>query len=77
MAWRRTGDKPLAEPMLVSFTDAHMRHLATYPSILLLQKALFYTDVITNPCLILDDGSANPCQQKRPLDLYDHVAESY
>ena len=26
MAWRRTGDKPLSEPMLTQFTDAHMRH---------------------------------------------------
>ena len=26
MAWRRTGDKPLPEPMLTQFTDAFMRH---------------------------------------------------
>ena len=26
MAWRRIGDKPLSEPMLTQFTDAHMRH---------------------------------------------------
>ena len=26
MAWRRTGDKPLHEPMLNQFTDAYMRH---------------------------------------------------
>ena len=26
MAWRRTGDKPFSEPMLVQFTDAYMRH---------------------------------------------------
>ena len=26
MAWRRTGDKPLHEPMLTQFTDAYMRH---------------------------------------------------
>ena len=25
-AWRRTGDKPLSEPMLTQFTDTHMRH---------------------------------------------------
>ena len=25
MAWRRTGDKPLPEPMLAQFTDAYMR----------------------------------------------------
>ena len=26
MAWRRTGDKPLSEPMLTQFTDAYMGH---------------------------------------------------
>ena len=26
MAWRRTGDKPLSEPMMTQFIDAHMRH---------------------------------------------------
>ena len=26
MAWRRTGDKPLPEPMFNQFTDAYMRH---------------------------------------------------
>ena len=26
MAWRRTGNKPLPEPMLVQSTDAYMRH---------------------------------------------------
>ena len=25
-AWRRTGDKPLPEPMLDEFIDAYMRH---------------------------------------------------
>ena len=25
MAWRRKGDKPLSEPMLTWFTDAHMQ----------------------------------------------------
>ena len=25
MAWRRIGDKPLSEPMLIQFTDAYMR----------------------------------------------------
>ena len=24
MAWRRTGDKPLSEPIMASFTDASM-----------------------------------------------------
>ena len=28
-AWRRSGDKPLSEPMMVSFTDAYMRHSAS------------------------------------------------
>ena len=27
MAWRRTGDKPLPEPMMTQFIDAYMRHL--------------------------------------------------
>ena len=26
MAWRRTGNKPLPEPMLAQFLDAYMRH---------------------------------------------------
>ena len=26
MVWRRTGDKPLPEPMMAQFTDAYMRH---------------------------------------------------
>ena len=26
MAWRRTGDKPLPEPMLAKLTDALIRH---------------------------------------------------
>ena len=26
MAWRRTGDKPLPEPMMTQFTDAYMWH---------------------------------------------------
>ena len=26
MAWRRTGDKPLSEPMLIQFIEAFMRH---------------------------------------------------
>ena len=26
MAWCRTGDKPLPEPMLIHITDAYMRH---------------------------------------------------
>ena len=26
MGWRRPGDKPLSEPMLIQFTDAYMRH---------------------------------------------------
>ena len=26
MAWRRTGVKPIPEPMLAQFTDAYMRH---------------------------------------------------
>ena len=26
MAWRRRGDKPFPEPLLIQFTDAYMRH---------------------------------------------------
>ena len=26
MAWRRSDDNPLFEPMLIEFTDAYMRH---------------------------------------------------
>ena len=29
MAWHRKGDKPLPEPMMTQFTDAHMRHKAS------------------------------------------------
>ena len=30
MAWRRPGDKPLFEPMLVYFPDAYVHHTASY-----------------------------------------------
>ena len=29
MAWHQPGDKPLSEPMMVSSTDAYMRHSAS------------------------------------------------
>ena len=29
MAWRRSGDKPLSEPMMVNLSDAYMRHSAS------------------------------------------------
>ena len=29
MAWHRTGDKPLSEPMMTQFTDAWMHQLAS------------------------------------------------
>ena len=29
MAWRRQGDKPLSEPMMVCFIDTYMRHSAS------------------------------------------------
>ena len=29
MAWRRSGDKPLSEPMMAWITDTYMRHSAT------------------------------------------------
>ena len=28
MAWRRTGDKPLPEPMMIQLIDVYMRHYA-------------------------------------------------
>ena len=28
MDWRRTGDKPLSEPIMTQFNDAYMHHLA-------------------------------------------------
>ena len=27
MAWRRTGDKPLSEPIMTQFNDAYIRHV--------------------------------------------------
>ena len=29
MVWRRTGDRPLYEPMMTRFNDAYMRHSAS------------------------------------------------
>ena len=29
MAWRRPGEKPLSEPMMVYFTEAYLRHSAS------------------------------------------------
>ena len=29
MAWRRPGDKPLSEPMMIFFTDAYIHHSAS------------------------------------------------
>ena len=29
IAWRRTSDKPLSEPMMTQFNDAYMRHSAS------------------------------------------------
>ena len=29
MAWRRTGDWPLSEPMMTQFNDSYMRHSAS------------------------------------------------
>ena len=29
MAWHRTGNKPLSEPMLVCYTDAYISHSAS------------------------------------------------
>ena len=38
IAWRRTGDKPLPEPMLTQFTDAYMRHSGEVRSLWPAQK---------------------------------------
>ena len=32
MAWRRTGDEPLSEPMMTQFNDAYTRHSASMTS---------------------------------------------
>ena len=34
MAWRRSGDKPFSDPMMVKFTDAYMRHSASISTVL-------------------------------------------
>ena len=39
MTWRRTGDKPLHEPMLTQFTDAYIRPLGEISSELQFNKA--------------------------------------
>ena len=39
MVWRRTGDKPLPQPKMTQFNDAHTRHQA---SIVLQEMILLY-----------------------------------
>ena len=41
IAWRRTGDKPLPEPMMTQFIDAYVRHQGEMSySIIMLEKFL-------------------------------------
>ena len=37
MAWCRTGDKPLSEPMMTQFNDAYMRHSASSKGVIATQ----------------------------------------
>ena len=85
MAWRRPGDKPLSEPMLVSLPT----HICVTRSQWV--KAwmgdpvhLFYMDVIIYPCPNPDSCLSNLHQWKRSLmtalsaqanQIYDHVNE--
>ena len=39
MAWRRSGDMPLSEPMMVLFTDTDMRHAASMSQVTAPQMA--------------------------------------
>ena len=54
MAWRRTADKPLSEPMLNQFTDTYMRHWgqmswSKHPeNTLLLKSCLQWPNELTN-----------------------------
>ena len=56
MAWHRTGDKPLLEPMVTQFNDTYMRHLLSVSS--------FFIEVCTSGCdwwevlIGLDNGLA-------------------
>ena len=40
MAWCRSGDKPLSEPMMAKFNDAYTRHLASMSLIKLKTKSI-------------------------------------
>ena len=40
MAWRRTGDKPLSETMLVCFTDSMSKHPSLQPMFCLYKELL-------------------------------------
>ena len=51
MAWHRTGDKPLPEPMLTQFTDAIMQHYGEMSSVELILgtiKPLVYDTSLSN-----------------------------
>ena len=42
VAWRRTGDKPLPEVMLIQFNDAYMRHEREMSKFMLIKRANHY-----------------------------------
>ena len=61
MAWRRTGDKPLSEPMLTQFTDAFMRHQGRWVNMCLKgitfdyqSCSLIWHDIMYNSSLMWD-----------------------
>ena len=49
MAWRRTGDKPLHEPIMAQFADAYMRHLGK----------MSYSNKIAADALVTQRGKAS------------------
>ena len=50
MAWRRTGDKSLFEPMMSYVAAAYMRHSASY------QWVTYYSDGIFTIVLLVEEG---------------------
>ena len=70
IAWRRTGDKPLSEPMEIYFTDVNMRYLALRLTLLSGWR----------PNDIVSIGSCNdllsppyPMLAHRPLDSSEYI----
>ena len=58
MAWRRTGDKPLSEPMMTQFNDAYMRHSAWVNSLIfqIYSRYQWLVLIFCRPDAILQDG---------------------